>query len=94
MRSSTTISNKAKGHNIFRITAELISHSVWSKAMVNKSTDHGNDVMVVQFVFLFLCTCRTLCSEITPLHLSFKHFTVGKSILTMEKCCLFVNLYV
>ena len=32
---------------IFTITAELISHSVWSKAMVNKSTDHGNDVMVV-----------------------------------------------
>ena len=26
----------------------------WLRAMFDKSTDHGNDVMVVQFVFLFL----------------------------------------
>ena len=26
----------------------------WSRAMVDKSTDHGNDIMVAQFLLLFL----------------------------------------
>ena len=29
-------------------------HAYWSRAMFDKSTGHGNNVMVAQFVFLFL----------------------------------------
>ena len=29
-------------------------HAYWLRAMFDKSTGHGNNVMVVQFVFLFL----------------------------------------
>ena len=33
---------------------DLFSCADWLRAMFNKSTDHGNNVMVAQFVFLFL----------------------------------------
>lgn len=37
----------------FTITKRF-SRSVWSRAMFDKRTDHGNDVMVTQFGFLLL----------------------------------------
>ena len=42
---------------LFKITNPFL-HADWSRAMFNKSEDHGNDVMVAQFVFLFLACVR------------------------------------
>ena len=44
---------------LFKITKPSL-HADWSRAMFNKSEDHGNDVMVAQLFFSFLCVCDLL----------------------------------
>ena len=46
------------------------SHAYWSRTMVNKSTDHGNDVMVASHFAV------KLLAHDSWLHLSFEHFDI------------------
>ena len=45
-------------------------HADWSRTMVNKSTDHGNDVMVASHFVVKLLACDSW------LHLSFEYFDI------------------
>ena len=47
---------------LFKITKPFL-HADWSRAMFNKSEDHGNDVMVAQLIcFSLSCVC-VICWE-------------------------------
>ena len=47
----------------------------WLRAMFDKSTDHGNDVMVVQFVFFFLlCKIFAVKPSVCGFSWVFEHF--------------------
>ena len=39
---------------MYTVTEEFFTHADWLRVKINQSTDHGNDLMVAKFVFLFL----------------------------------------
>ena len=66
----------------------------WLRAMFDKSTDHGNDVMVAHFVFLFLEQKRNfnrigrqncLCYMVTKMDNNFPWCVLLSTIKIMSK---------